>query len=149
MAHAKSWIGLSLSGLLATSFCAVASPADAPYSSSLYARLGGAAVMTAVIDELIERAAADPKLKRSFDRVDLARVKRLLVEQICSLSGGGCAYSGDSMHDVHAGLGIDQAEFYGLVEDLREAMRHHGVALRERNELLEILAPMKREIVER
>ena len=53
------------------------------------------------------------------------------------------------MHDVHAGLGIDQAEFYGLVEDLREAMRHHGVALRERNELLEMLAPMKREIVER
>ena len=149
MAHAKSWIGLSLSGLLATSFCAVAGPADAPYSRSLYARLGGAAVMAAVIDELIERAAADPKLKRSFDRVDLARVKRLLVEQICSLAGGGCTYSGDSMHDVHAGLGIDQAEFYGLVEDLREAMRHHGVALRERNELLEILAPMKREIVER
>lgn len=149
MAHANSWIGLSLSGLLATSFCAVASPADAPYSRPLYARLGGAAVMTAVIDDLIERAAADPKLKRSFDRVDLARVKRLLVEQICSLAGGGCTYSGDSMHDVHAGLGIDQAEFYGLVEDLREAMRRHGVALRERNELLEILAPMKREIVER
>jgi hemoglobin len=73
----------------------------------------------------------------------------MLIEQICSLSGGGCAYTGDSMRDVHAGLNIDQSEFYGLVESLREALQHHGVALRERNELLQILAPMKRDVVER
>lgn len=105
--------------------------------------------MTLVVGELIDHSASDPRTKRSFDGVDIPRVKKLLVEQICELTGGGCKYSGDSMHDVHAGLGIDQSEFYGLVEVLRESMRKHGIGLRERNELLAILAPMKRDVVER
>lgn len=111
--------------------------------------MGGTATITQVIDEVIDRAAGDPHLKRSFVNVDLARVKRLLVEQICQLTGGGCHYSGDSMRDVHAGLGITQAEFYGLVQMLRDSMTRHGIALRERNELLGILAPMKRDVIEK
>lgn len=154
MTHARFGMGLTLLGLLAmSSICASADPA-APAASvedgaSLYARMGGAATISAVIDELVDHSASDPRLKRSFEGVDLARLKRLLVEHICSLTGGGCTYSGDSMRDVHAGLEIDQSEFYGLVEALRDALRHHGVGLSERNELLQILAPMKRDIVER
>ena len=116
---------------------------------SLYARLGGTPNVTAVVSDVIDEAAGDPHLKRSFDKVNLKRLKNLLVEQICELAGGGCRYSGDSMHDVHAGLGITQAEFYGLVQVLKDSMQRHGIAIRERNELLAILAPMKRDIVER
>ncbi len=118
-------------------------------SNSLYARMGGEPVVNAVANEVIDDAARDPHLKRSFAKVDLARVKRLLSEQICELAGGGCHYAGDTMRDVHAGLGITEAEFYGLVSVLRESLRRHGVALRERNELLKLLAPMKRDVVER
>jgi hemoglobin len=110
---------------------------------------GGAPKVEAVVGELIDRMSSDPKLKRSFDRVDLVRVKNLFAEQICSLTGGGCSYTGDSMRDVHGGLEIDQAEFYATVELLRDVMRSHGIGLSERNELLEILAPMKRDVVER
>ena len=116
--------------------CGRPQPRPAGTQSSLYARMGGSETVTAVVAELIDHSVADPKLKRSFEGVDVARVKRLLVEQICSLAGGGCTYSGDSMRDVHAGLKIEQSEFYGLVEVLREALRSHGVGLRERNELL-------------
>jgi hemoglobin len=118
-------------------------------TASLYARLGGHPTVQAIADDVINDAANDPKLKRSFAKVDLSRVKKLLAEQICEVTGGGCQYTGDSMHDVHAGLGITEAEFYGLVEVLRTSMRRHGVGLRERNELLKILAPMKRDMVER
>jgi hemoglobin len=117
--------------------------------ASLYERMGGQPTVDAIAADIIDDAANNPKLKRSFAKVDLARVKRLLAEQICDVSGGGCHYTGDSMHDVHAGLGITEAEFYGLVEVLRTSMRRHGVGLRERNELLQILAPMKRDVVER
>jgi hemoglobin len=117
--------------------------------SSLYARMGGQPTVDAIAADIIDDAANNPKLKRSFAKVDLVRVKHLLAEQICEVSGGGCQYTGDSMHDVHAGLGITEAEFYGLVEVLRTSMRRHGVGLRERNELLRILAPMKRDVVER
>ena len=112
------------------------------------ARLGGHAVVAAFVGETIDRAVADPKLRRSFQGSNLRRIKRLFAEQICAVAQGGCRYSGDSMREVHANHHITEAEFYGLVVVLRSAMRAHGVALRERNELLALLAPMERDIVE-
>jgi hemoglobin len=121
-------------------------PAIAP-AGSLYARLGGTGVVTAFVADTIDTVAASPEMNRSFDKVNLQHVKDMLTEQICALTGGGCAYSGDTMREVHAGHNISNAEFFGLVEVLREAMRTRNVPLRARNELLEILAPMKRDVV--
>ena len=116
--------------------------------TSLYARMGGEKVVTAVVDDTIDRVVADHRLGRSFDGANIARIKRLLAEQICDLAGGGCHYSGDPMKEVHAGHHISEAEFYGLVELLRGALARHHVALSERNELLALLAPMERDVVE-
>jgi hemoglobin len=121
-------------------------PQVAP-AGTLYARLGGTPVISVVVSETIEQVAADPATRRSFDKVNLQHVKHMLAEQICSLTGGGCTYSGDTMRDVHAGHKITNAEFYSLVEVLRESLRRHEVPLAARNELLEILAPMKRDVV--
>jgi hemoglobin len=121
-------------------------PGGAP-AGSLYERLGGAAAVSAFVGETIDRAASDPRMQRSFDKVNLQHVKDKLVEQICSLTGGGCQYTGDSMRDVHAGHKITNAEFFALVEVLRDSMRKRNVPLSARNELLEILAPMKRDVV--
>src|SRR5258707_12317551 len=57
------------------------------------------------------------------------------------LSGRGCIYSGDCIHDVHAGFGVTQAEFYGLVQILNEPMVRPGLAVRGRNELLTLPSP--------
>jgi hemoglobin len=109
----------------------------------------GARVVGPMVDDLVETASRDTRTRRSFEKVNLRRLKRVVGEQICALAGGGCQYTGDSMRDAHAGLGITEAEFYAFVQELREAMQRHGIALRERNELLQILAPMKRDVVER
>jgi hemoglobin len=119
-----------------------------PDSASLYARLGGPTVVAAFVGETIDRTVADPKLRRSFQGSNLRRIKRLFAQQICALAHGGCVYSGDSMRAVHANHHITEAEFYGVVRILRSSMRAHGVALRERNELLALLAPIKRDVVE-
>jgi hemoglobin len=119
-----------------------------PAAASLYARMGGEPVVTAIANDLIDRVLADRRLKRSFAGSKIPRIKRLLAEQICALAGGGCTYSGDSMREVHAGHHISEAEFFGMVEKLRATLIAHRVALRERNELLALLAPMKRDIVE-
>ncbi len=116
---------------------------------TLYARMGGAATVEALVDDAVEHAAHDPRTRRSFEDVNLRRVKTSFAELVCDLAGGGCMYSGDSMHDVHAGLQITQAEFYSLVQIYRDAKLRHGIRLRERNELLALLAPMKRDIVEK
>ncbi|MBL8525103.1 MAG: group 1 truncated hemoglobin, partial [Betaproteobacteria bacterium] len=72
-----------------------------------------------------------------------------VVEHICELSAGPCKYSGDSMKLSHQGLDIREAEFYGMVQHLRDALDKAGVPQGAKNELLKILAPMKRDIVTR
>lgn len=136
---------LALSCCVATTWAAA--PAPGARVASLYARMGGAPVVAAVVADTIDAVAADPRLNQSFKGTNLRRVKEKLAEQFCQLAGGGCIYTGDPMREVHAGHHIGEAEFYGLVEQLRRALRRHGVALRERNELLALLAPMKSDVV--
>jgi hemoglobin len=124
--------------------CAGQPPASPP---SLYSRLGGEPVVKRVVDETIERSANDPRTSRSFKDVKLARVKEKIVEQICNLSGGGCAYTGDPMDKVHQGLKNTEAEMNLLVQFLRDSLDKAGVKDGEKNELLRLLAPMKRDIV--
>jgi hemoglobin len=115
---------------------------------TLYDRLGGETGVAAITGSLIDRVSADPSLGRSFKDTNLKRIKKLLAEQICDLSGGPCHYSGDSMKEVHAGHHISEAEFYGMVDTLRSVLKQQHVTLSATNELLRLLAPMKRDIVE-
>jgi hemoglobin len=122
---------------------------EAPIPGSLYVRMGGAHNVQALAADMIDHVSKDPRTERPFEKVNLTRLKSLLAVKFCELTGGGCKYTGDSMHDVHAGLGISEAEFFGLVDVLRDSMRRHGIRLQERNEFLQILAPIKRDVVER
>lgn len=131
---------------LVAAFCLSTAEAAAP-ARSLYERMGGATIVSAVANELIDETAAHPALKRSFEGVGLPRVKALLVDQLCEITGGPCTYVGDTMADVHAGLKITEAEMNGMVEILRKILIRHHIALRERNELIALLAPMKRDVV--
>lgn len=124
----------------------LAAPAQA--EQSLYARMGGAPVVQAFVNETVDRMASNPLTKHQFEGSNLRRIKSKLAEQVCLLSGGGCAYTGDSIKDSHANHHISEAEFYTLVDILRSSMREHHVHLRERNELLALFAPMKRDVVE-
>ena len=114
---------------------------------TLFVHLGGGAGVEAIASQLIDAAVADPKLGRSFKDSNLKRVKQHLAEQFCKLSGGGCAYTGDDMREVHAGHDISEAEFYGLVDLLNGIMKARGIATTDRNRLLALLAPMKRDVV--
>jgi len=133
---------------LALSIAWFAGVAAAGTPSTLYDRLGGESGVAAIANSLIDRVSADPVLGRSFKDTKLSRIKKLLAEQICDLSGGPCHYSGDSMKEVHAGLHISEAEFYGMVDALRGILKQRHIGLRATNELLRLLAPMKRDIVE-
>jgi hemoglobin len=134
--------------LLAAVVASVAGGAAAAAQAPLYDRLGGAAGVAAIAETLIDRVTADPALGRSFKDSNLDRIKKLLAEQICDLAGGPCRYSGDSMKEVHGGQHISEAEFYGMVADLRDVLKERHVSQAAANELLRLLAPMKRDIVE-
>lgn len=115
---------------------------------SLYVRLGGAPVVKAVVSDTVDGMLADPRLSPPFQGVNTRRTKRLITAFICQLAGGGCHYTGATMHDAHANLHITEAQFFGMVQILRKAMRRHHIPIRERNELLARLAPLEPDIVE-
>ncbi len=121
--------------------------AAAPPHATLYSRMGSAPTVAKVVDDLIDRSASDPRTARSFKDAKMERIKEKLREQICFLADGPCRYTGDPMREVHKGLKIDEAEFYVMVQFLRDALERAGVGDAEKNELLRLLAPMKREIV--
>ena len=114
---------------------------------SLYDRLGGQPAITAVVDDFVGNVAADTRINQFFARTDIPRLKRLLVEQICQGTGGPCTYTGRDMKTTHAGMGIKDAQFNALVEDLVKSLDKFKVPEKEKGELLGILGPMKPSIV--
>jgi hemoglobin len=148
MGSSLSAARLALVGSLALLLYGLPCGIEAQTARSLFERIGGQPVIEAVVADTIDHVAADPHLNQSFEGTNLKRIKRLLAEQICDITGGPCHYSGDTVRQVHAGHHISEAEFYGLVQIMRNALLAHHVALRERNELLALLAPMKRDVVE-
>jgi hemoglobin len=116
---------------------------------SLYDRLGGQKAIVAVVDDFVGNVAADKRINKFFAKTDIPRLKRLLVEQICAGTGGPCKYTGRDMKSTHSGLGIGNADFNALVDDLGKTLNKFKVPSREQKELVAILAPMRKDIVER
>jgi hemoglobin len=114
---------------------------------SLYDRLGGQGAVVAVVDDFVGNVAADNRINKFFAKTDIPRLKRLLVEQICAGTGGPCTYTGRDMKSAHAGMGINDAQFNALVEDLVKSLDKFKVPEKEKGELLGILGPMKPSIV--
>jgi hemoglobin len=121
----------------------------AGHDRSLYQRLGGKPAIRAVVDDFVGNVAADKRINKFFAKTDIPRLKRLLVEQICAGSGGPCKYTGRNMKDAHRGMGVASVHFDALVEDLVKSLDKFKVGKREKGELLAVLGPMRKDIVER
>lgn len=118
-------------------------------SRSLYDRLGGKGAITAVVDTFVGNVAGDKRINGYFASTNIPTLKMHLVNQICEASGGPCKYTGRTMKQTHAGMGVNEAAFNALVEDLVKALDHHKVGKQEQDDLLGVLGPMKGDIVEK
>jgi len=137
-----------IAGLSAATFSA----GQKPKEKTLYDRLGGKKSISAVVDEFVSRVAMDTRINAFFkqtasDPKRLASFKSKLVDQICEASGGPCKYTGKDMKSAHAGMGITDANFNALVEDLTAALDKFKVGETEKQQLLGALASMKKDIV--
>jgi hemoglobin len=115
---------------------------------TLYERLGELDAITAVVETFRDRVAADDRINLKFARTDLARLRKMLIDQVCEATGGPCHYHGRGMKEAHAGMKVTNGEFNALVEDLVATMNQFKVPKAEQDELLAILGPLKSEIVE-
>lgn len=115
--------------------------------ASLYQRIGGLPMLTRISNQTLDIVSKDPKTSRSFEGVKMKTLKESLTNFLCVKTGGDCVYEGETMQNSHADLHITTAEFELMVDVLRERLDMNGVGTREKNQLLKILAPMKRDIV--
>jgi len=119
-----------------------------PAGKPLYDRLGGKTVIAAVVEQFVANVVADTRINARFAATDIARLKGHLVDQMCTATGGPCIYKGRDMKTAHAGMRITDADFDALVEDLVGALDRFKVPAREKGELMALLGPMKKDIVE-
>ena len=115
---------------------------------SLYDRLGGRDAIVAVIDDFVGRCAGDTRINGKFARTDVPRLKAMLVDQVDMATGGTATYRGRSMLETHDGMGVTAGEFDALVGDLVATLNAMSVPEAEQQELLGILGPLRRDIVE-
>ena len=100
-----------------------------------------------IMDDFIPRVTSDSRIKSRFANANLERLKLMLVQQVCYLTGGPCEYTGRDMKEAHAGMALNNADFNALAEDLQISMDREHVAFTAQNRLLAKLAPMQRVIV--
>ena len=115
---------------------------------TLFDRLGGSSVVTAVVEDFVARCAADDRINQKFARTDVPRLKSMLVDQVTAATGGPATYTGRSMAETHDGMGVTAGEFDALVGDLVATLDQFSVPSAEQNELLGILGPLRSDIVE-
>jgi hemoglobin len=126
-----------------------ADPTPAVAKKALYERLGGKLGVATVVDDFVVNLQADPRIGPFFAGADVAHFKAMLADQICQVAGGPCQYAGRDMKTAHLGMGIREADFAALIDDLTKSLDRHQVGDAEKQELLGLLAPMKGDIVTR
>jgi hemoglobin len=133
---------------------------------TLYQRIGGAEKITALVDDMVTRSIADPRvnferrnvrttfLGRKYEvweatpeRVDA--LKRHMVEFLTLAAGGPSEYTGRDVRDVHHGMKITNSEFDAMVGDIKASMDRLGIPTREKRDLLAIVETTRKQIVEK
>jgi hemoglobin len=115
---------------------------------SLYDRLGGIEAITAVTRAVVDRQMKDDRINQKFARTNVDRLIKEFVDLICQATGGPCTYSGRNMTETHHNMGVTSGEFEAFVEDVAAVLDGFNVGKAEQDELLNILAPLRGEIVE-
>ncbi len=121
--------------------------------ASLYDRLGGVYTIATVVDDLIDRVMADPRLNanplvdEAHHRVPPAGFKYLVTEMVCWAAGGPQQYTGRSMADSHSHLKITGKEWEAFIDDVWLTLDKFKVPAEEQAELRAIVNSTRSDIV--
>lgn len=70
-----------------------------------------------------------------------------MIEHLCSLTGGPCQYTGDTMEQVHAGMNISEREFNHAVDLFITAMEKADIPHTVQNKVLATMTPTRKQMI--
>jgi len=124
-------------------------------SKSLYARLGGIAPITMVMNDFVDALAADPVIGSNphvvkaltSGKATHAGLKYLVSEQVAQAAGGPFKYTGKTMKDSHKGLMISDKEWETAGGILKMVLDKYNVPAKEQGEIFTVISSTRGDIV--
>lgn len=111
-------------------------------SDELYQQLGKRSGIADIVEDLLYLIVEDDRINEHFAGIDVEQFHTNLTDQLCSVSGGPCTYTGRGMRESHADMNITDTEFNALAENLILAMEDNGVPTSAQNRLIQRLVPL-------
>lgn len=118
---------------------------------SLYERLGGYDAITTFTNDLLPRLQTDSQLGRFWEnRGDdgVARERQLLIDYLCSVTGGPMYYTGRDMKTSHKGMKISESDWSTFLEHAGATMKALRIPQQECDEIAAFVTSLKSDIVE-
>jgi len=113
----------------------------------LYQAFGEETGIRSLMADFVLRLRADARIGEQFKETNLDNLAKQLSDQLCQLSGGPCVYKGPDMKTAHSDMDVTRAHFNSLVEVLQQTMAARGISFQRQNQMLALLAPMHRDVV--
>lgn len=115
---------------------------------TLYQRLGEAAGISRLVDDVMAAHLANPLVKARFEAIqDIDHAKRMARDFFCAGAGGPQVYAGKDMRAAHTGMHISEQEFRAVTDDIVHAMEKHKYDEETKGDVIAILNSLKREII--
>ena len=115
--------------------------------ATLYARLGGAEALRAILDDIVDAHLDNHLIHTRFEPFDRQSLKDGAFQFFASATGGPQNYAGRGLRGTHRGMNINEQEFVAATDDVLTVLRRHGVAEREQQEVLAAFFAMKDEVL--
>ncbi len=111
-------------------------------TGSLYQRLGGDAEIEAIVDDAIDRHAANPLLAARLRGRDLPQLKTISSSLLSARAGGPRQVGEGAMSTtatMYAGMSFRAEEWAAVMDDIAAAMAEHGVGAAEAREVADLM----------
>ena len=118
---------------------------------TLYHRLGGYDAIAAAVDDLLPRLVGDPQIGvywKGKCADSMMKDRQLIVDFLCSATGGPVNYVGRDMKTSHEGLGITESDWDVFWQHTVATLEDLGVTGAEKEEFLAATAALKEDVVE-
>ncbi len=118
-------------------------------NESLYQRIGGKAVVDAVVERFYRGVLADERINLFFSVVDMDSQRHKQKIFLAHMFGAPSGWDGRTLRAAHAHMRLDESHFDAVAENLRDALEETGVAQELIDEVLAIAASVRDDVIDR